>query len=63
MTEDQQPMLDKRKKAHPTEIDISNGALFLRIADLERKVTYLMKEVDKLRQHNTDPVAHNIRIG
>lgn len=29
---------DKRKKAHGEEIDISNGALFLRILALERKL-------------------------
>lgn len=42
---------DKRKKAHPEEVDISNGALFLRIAELERQVKYLEKEIYRMSQN------------
>jgi regulator of replication initiation timing len=41
---------DKRKKAHGEEIDISNGVLFLRIAELERQVGYLDRELNKLKR-------------
>jgi hypothetical protein len=54
---------EKRRKAQGEEINISNGALFLRIVELERAVAYLGREIDKLQEHSRDPVAHNIRIG
>lgn len=44
----------KRKKAHGEEIDISNGALFLRIAELERQVKYLNRCVDELKDQARD---------
>ena len=40
---------DKQKKAHGEEVDISNGALFLRISDLERQVKYLDAQLTKLK--------------
>lgn len=40
---------DKLKKMHGEEIDISNGALFLRIAELERLVKYLDNERAKMQ--------------
>ncbi len=54
---------DKRGKSQGREIDISNGALFLRIEQLEREVKYLKSKVSKLEDDSHDPVKHNIRIG
>jgi hypothetical protein len=42
------PNFDKRRKAHPEEIDTSNGALFLKIVYLERRVKYLEDQIDGL---------------
>lgn len=45
---------DKRRKAHGEEIDTSNGALFLRIVELERQVKYLMERERQLTLMSRD---------
>lgn len=44
---------DKRDKAHATEVNIDNGALFLRLLALERRVKYL--ELTLRRVENDGP--------
>lgn len=39
---------DKCRKAHAEEVDISNGALHLRVVFLEQEIKYLKSRIEKL---------------
>jgi len=54
---------DKRKKMESETIDISNGALFLMIRDLEREVKYLKNQIDEIRPMAENAHIHTMRIG
>ena len=53
----------KRKKAHAKEVDTSNGALFLRIAELERQVKWLTKRLDEVEPKAGQAYLYTMRIG
>ena len=54
---------DKRKKAEPEEIDISNGSLFLMIRNLEREVKYLKSQIVKYEPMIEQSYGQTMRVG
>lgn len=47
---------DKRAKAQAETIDISPGALFLRIVELERQVKYLQRQINDMDRYVERPI-------
>ena len=61
MPESKQP--DKRRKARPSEVDISNSALFLRIVQLERQVKFLQRQIDLMQPHVEYAYGQTMSVG
>lgn len=47
MPDQNDPEDAKTQKAHDERVDTSNGALFLRILDLERQVKHLEEQIER----------------
>ncbi len=59
----QEEKKDKRKKAHPEDVDISNGALFLRVVALEREIKGLKQRLNEMEPRIGHAYLHTMRIG